>query len=175
MQHRSLLTALRWLVYSLGAIVVLTCQQSILSRLPIGQAVACLVPVAVAMVAFMEGPEAGSLFGLCFGLLWFWASARYGPMYLFLLPLSAALVGKLSQTLFVRRFFPSVLMSLLALLLCEGPVQLLQLYLGMGQPLVFLVELVYSLAFACLFYPIVCLISRLGGTKWNNAADSVSP
>ena len=164
MQQRSLLGVLRWTLLSLGAVFALVLQQSAFSRLPVWGAVPSLVPVAVALVALWEGPEAGGLFALCAGIVWFLSGERYGPMYIFLLPLSAVLVGVICRDYLSRTLLSALLMTMGTLLLCEGAVLLLQLYLGTGRPLVFLVMLGYSLCFVFPFYPIVRLVEKLGGT-----------
>ena len=161
MQRRSLLGVLRWTLLGLGALFALVLQQSAFSRLPIWGAVPSLVPVAVALAAMWEGPESGGLFGLCAGVVWFLSGARYGPMYIFLLPLSAVLVGIVCRDYLSRTLLSALLMAMGTLLLCEGAVFLLQLYLGTDQPLVFLAMLGYSVCFVFPFYPIVRLIQLL--------------
>lgn len=161
--ERRMLIVLRWVLYALGAVLALVLQQSVFARLPVLGAAACLMPVAAALVAMREGPEAGGLFGLGLGLLWCLSGVRYGPMYIALLALAGVLVGGLCRDYFRCGVLPALVLALVALAVCEVPVLLLLLYLGKAGFGVFAMELLISLIFVFPGYPLVWAISRIGG------------
>ncbi len=165
MLYRNRIQILRWTLMSLLLGAALVLQATVCNQLPLWGAVPLLIPAAVACIAMMGSAESGAIVGLAGGLLAYLG----GDAMAFVIPVltfAGALAGGLCSLYFTRSLPPALLMSAVALLLCELPTCILQCYLG-HAPLsalwqVLLPELFYSLLCTLPLYWFSWRISLLG-------------
>ncbi len=145
---------IKWAVYVLALLPLCLVQQYVLGRwLSLGTA-PLLLPLAAIAVGMMEGPMAGSLYGMWVGLAWFlcgeWAIS------VLLMTLAGLAAGVLSSGGLQRNFFGYLLVT--AGLMAAGELLrvLMHLLRGVSGPAallpVILGELVSSLIFAVPVY-----------------------
>lgn len=165
MLYRNRILITRWLCWSLLLTTALVLQATICNRLTVFGAAPLLMPVAVACVAMMGSAESGAIVGLAGGLL----ACLGGDAPAFAIPalcLAGALSGGLCTIFFTRSLPPALLLSAIALVLCELPAWGLEWYLG-HVPLssvwrTLLPELLYSLVYTLPLYWLSWRIRLLG-------------
>ena len=158
---------LKWCLYSALFLLVLLLTTVVLgSRTFLGVKLS-LVPVYVACVACREGHEAGGFFALACALVWAMAGQSSGTVFMCLLPVAAVVAGFFCSTYLTRSLLPAMAGCLLALVLCEGGVYVLRLYLGEPLPssgLALLgIQTGLSMLPAPLFWWLCRLIGKAGG------------
>lgn len=150
-----------WAVLMLAALVL---QATVCNRLPIFGVAPVLLPVATICVAMMLSAEAGAVVGLIGGMLACLGGDAYS-MTIPLLALAGALAGGLCTLYFTRTLLPALLLSAIALLLCQLPTWALLLYLqripASSFITVVLPEFGYSLLYTLPFYWISWRISLI--------------
>jgi len=115
-----------WAVYGLFFLFILLLQTVVFGDLRLGGAKLSLLPVALICITVYNGHEAGGLFGLLAGFFWACAGGQDGTLAMVTFTVCGIVAGWLCGTLFARRFFPAVFLSLGALVLHEGIFFLLQ-------------------------------------------------
>ena len=155
----------KWIVYALALLPICVADQCILGRLaPFGVA-PLLYPLAVVAVAMMEGPFAGSLYGLGAGLVWWlgWG----GPWAILLLTLAGTLAGVASVHGFGPNLLNYVLACLALLTLGDGLRVLLCALRGVASPAALAAvagtEVLCSLVFSLPVYGLYRLVHRRVG------------
>lgn len=119
-----------WALFALLYLVVMLLQTTIFGRLrPLGVKVA-LMPVVIVCIALQVGHEAGGLFGLIAGFVWYAAGADDGILSMVTFTTLGILAGWLCDNVFSRRFVPALLLALGGLLFHETCVFLLKFYLN---------------------------------------------
>ena len=129
MQH-NYRRVIMWAVYGLFFLFILLLQTVVLGDLRLGGAKLSLLPVAVICVTVCCGHEEGGLFGLLAGFFWACAGGQDGTLAIVTFPVCGIFAGWLCDSLFARRFFPAVFLSLGALVLHQGIFFLLQQWLS---------------------------------------------
>ena len=82
------------------------------------------------LAAMLCGAEAGALYGLCCGTVWCFTGASGGALHIVLMTICGAVIGYLCDRYLVRRLLSALIMSLLALTVCQTILFLFQCYLG---------------------------------------------
>ena len=129
MQH-NYCRVIMWAVYGLFFLLISLLQTVVFGDLRIGGAKLCLLPVAVVCVAACNGHESGALFGLLAGLFWALSGGQDGPVAMVTFTVCGIFSGWLCDSLFARRFLPSIFLSLGALVVHQSVFFLLQRWIG---------------------------------------------
>ena len=159
---------LLWIGY---AAVFLICDffySLIFGHFPLLGSVPNLLPVAIAMVAVMEGSVAGSVFGLCAGLFACLVPGGAGAGMIFLGAVLGMLTGFTAERKPKKLLAPCLLGAFVSLLLTELVRAGWMLYTGAGSAGIICrlagLELVYSLALALSAYPLFRFVHKKLGT-----------
>ena len=128
--HATYKNALMWTLYGVLFVLLAVVQTVIFGRAQFFGVKLALIPVGVACVAMHCGAESGALYGLCCGTVWCFTGASGGALHIVLLTLCGAVVGYLCDRYLVRQLVSALLMSLLALAVCQSVLFLFQCYLG---------------------------------------------
>lgn len=108
-----------WIAYAIAFFICYFFAAGIFGRFALMGSVPNLIPVAIAMVAVLEGSFAGSIFGLCLGLFGFLAQGDTGPGFIFVGAVLGMLAGLLQRDRRRNTFGPCFLASAGCLLLTE--------------------------------------------------------
>lgn len=164
MQH-NYRRVIMWAVYGLFFLFILLLQTVVLGDMRLGGAKLNLLPVALICVTVYNGHEAGGLFGLLAGFFWACAGGQDGALAMVTFTVCGILSGWLCDTLFARRFFPALFLSLGALVLHQGAFFLLQRWMaGAEVPVSWFVRTVlYSWPAVLICCPVCKLIRKAGG------------
>lgn len=157
-----------WIAYAVAFLICYFFAAGIFGRFPLMGNVPDFIPVAIAMVAVLEGSFAGSVFGLCLGLFGCLAQGNSGPGLIF----CGAVLGMLSGLLQERRnrsnLLPCLLASLGSLTLVELVRVLARLFTGAGSigtlVHIALFELIYSMLLALPAYILFRFVHRRFGS-----------
>lgn len=158
-----------WIAYAVAFLICYFFAAGIFGRFPLMGSVPDFIPVAIAMVAVLEGSFAGSVFGLCLGLFGCLAQGNSGPGLIF----CGAVLGMLSGLLQDERrnrsnLLPCLLASLGSLTLVELVRVLARLFTGAGSigtlVHIALFELIYSMLLALPAYILFRFVHRRFGS-----------
>lgn len=128
--HATYKNALMWVLYSVLFLLLVVLQTVVFGRVRFFDAKLSLIPVCIACVAMHCGAEAGALYGLCCGTFWCFTGVSGGALLIVLLSACGAVIGYLCDRYLVRQFLSALLMSLLALAVCQTVLFLFQWNLG---------------------------------------------
>ena len=163
------LRLLKWGLYILTCILLLTIQDVIMSRVRVFGATTDLAVCVILLITVIEGVEVGSLFVLIASTLYYFSGSAPGP-YCIVLLCFIGIGATLVRQAWLRRTKLSIVFSAgLALTLYE-----LGLYIvGMGMGLTrwdrifsFLLTAAYSWAVMIPLYSLINKIGLIGGTSW---------
>lgn len=121
---------LMWALYALLALAVCLLQTVVLSNIRFHHFPMSLMPVLVVACAMFTGHEAGGVFGLVMGFVWSSAGSGEGALSILTFTVCAILAGWLCDAVFPRTLPVYLLLCLGALLLHQGAVLLLAVYLS---------------------------------------------
>lgn len=143
--------ALMWALYAVLFLLAAVIQTVIFGHPRFLSVKMAVLPVAVACVAMHNGAENGALFGLFCGLFWCFAGADGGALHIPTLCLAGAFTGYLCDRLLSRNIVSAILMSLLALLLCQSVLFFFKLWLGAahGRDVLLLLRQMFVSLMAC--------------------------
>jgi len=156
-----------WALYGVLVLMVMLLQTTVFGRVRFFGVKLTLLPVAVVCVAIRSGHEAGGLFGLLTGFLWYALGADDGTMAIVTLTVAGILAGWLCDNLFARRMGSALILALGALVIHEGGLFLIKYYLGSADgALLRWVPITAALSLlACpVLYPLTGLIGKAGGS-----------
>ena len=154
-----------WALYAALFLAALLVQSVVLGRIRIYGVKLDLLPVVMVCVGLWTGHESGGLFALISALVWALTGAEDAALAIVTFTVCAVLSGYLCSAVFSRRFPPAFLLSLGALLLHEGLLFLLKLYLeGASWTLFRWVPVTAGLSvLSCLvLYPLAKIIGKVG-------------
>ena len=163
------LSALKWLLYSLVALILSVLQDVLLCELYVFGATTDLVPCAILMICILEGADNGSLFALIAALVYLFSGSSPGYHVLVLLPVLGVGASIFRQSLLRKSFSATMLCAGAALILYELIIFGMALFLNLTHPGRLTVALItWGLSFAVmpLLYPILVSIGRIGGETW---------
>ena len=157
----------KWVVYSLLFLLVLTLQDVVFSRLPVFGARFHLIPILITCVCLAEGAESGGIFALCAGLYWALSGADLGYVSIVLLTFCGVGSALLRDHLLLDRLSTCLLCCLGTLLLHDTVIFLLHLFLGGVEwsrfYRVLLPGVLISMIFCPVFYALTRKIRKIGG------------
>ena len=122
--------ALMWTLYGAFFLLLTVLQTVVFGRARFFDVKLSILPVCIACVAMLCGAEAGALYGLCCGTVWCFTGASGGALHIVLMTICGAVIGYLCDRYLVRRLLSALIMSLLALTVCQTILFLFQCYLG---------------------------------------------
>ena len=124
-----------------------------------------LIPVCLVCISVREGAEKGTFFAILAGLVFCLSGISDGPLYLALFSVSAALAGAVCDNFYTRSFVPALVLSLMALILCETVVFLFRVNTTGTDPALWHTVLLPMIMVSLLAFPLFYLgawaISRI--------------
>lgn len=122
--------ALMWALYGALMLMIMVLQTVVFGHTRFFSSKLCLVPVTLACVAMYTGAEDGGIFGLVTGVFWCLSGADGGGLMIVLCTLCAVFAGYLCERIFNRNLVSALMMSLMALLVCQLTLLAFKAYLG---------------------------------------------
>ena len=160
---------LKWLLFSALCLVMLLLQDVIFSRVSINGATIDLVPCAVLLVCVLQGAEAGAVFGLITGLVYYLSGSAPGVYVILLIPLFGTVAAAFRQAYLRKGFRTTMMCTGSALILYEVLSFLAALLLGVARfdrAYVVLISTVLSLLTLPVVFVLVWGICKIGGDSW---------
>lgn len=127
-------TPLKWVLYALGFLLALLLESSALGHTRFFGAPLSLTPPYVCCVACREGHEAGGVFALGAALFWALSGVTGGPVVVALLPGACMAASFLCGAYFTRTLLPAMAGCLFSLVLCQGGIYAVRLFMGNPMP-----------------------------------------
>lgn len=153
-----------WVLYAGLFLLTMLLQTAVFGRTRILGVKLSLIPVLLVCVSAIVGHEAGGLFCLIASFVWYLSGAADGSIAILTLTVCGIGAG-FACSQFSRRFFPTLGLSFLALLLHEGVVFWMHAYLGSadGAPFYWvLLMAVLSVPSWIVFYLLAKAIGKVG-------------
>ena len=163
------LTILKWATFAMTGILMLVIQDVIMSQTRFSGATTDLPVAFILLVGIYEGLENGSVFALVSSLFYWFSGSAPTPICVAVLCILVILIGLLRQ-LYWHRSFGSIAMCVsIAIMLYE----MILFVIGLMSGLTILPRAsVFALTggITCItmlpMYPLVRLISKIGGVSW---------
>lgn len=163
------MTLLKWGTYALTGVALLVIQDVIMSEMRISGATTDLPVAFILLVGLYEGLENGSVFTLAAALFYWFSGSAPTPVCVGLLCVLNVFIGLFRQMYWNRSFGSLTLCAGISIMLYE----MLLFALGLFQGLTIMDRVgVFALtgAFTCItmlpMYPLVRVISKIGGESW---------
>ena len=160
---------LKWTLYVLTGILLLTIQDVIMSRVSIFGATTDLPAVYILLITVIEGVEVGSLFVLFSSTIFYFSGSAPGPYCIGLL-CAVGIIATLLRQAYLRRTKASIVICAgIALTIYEMGLFVVGIGLGLtrwGRVFSFLITAGYSFGVMVLLYPLINKIGLIGGTTW---------
>ncbi len=171
MTRQQRLTLLKWGTYALTGIALLVIQDVIMSGVRFSGATTDLPVAFILLVGLYEGLENGSVFTLAAALFYWFSGSAPTPVTIALLCVLNVFIGLFRQMYWHRSFGSIALCGMISIMLYE----MLLFVAGILMGLTILPRAgVFALtgAFTCItmlpMYPLVRVISKIGGESWND-------
>lgn len=166
LQRRQLL---KWAAHAALCVLLLTVQDVMMSQIRISGATTDLVVCVIFLIGLYEGTENGSLFALIASILYLFSGSSPGPQCIGLL--SCITVGlNLLRQIYWRRSSGSILFcTCTGITLYEMLNFLYGIFIGRtiwDRAGVFALVALFTCIIAFPLYPLVKLISKIGGETW---------
>ena len=163
------LTLLKWATYFMTGVALLVVQDVIMSQMRFSGATTDLPVAFILLVGIYEGLENGSVFTLAASLFYWFSGSAPTPVCIGMLCVLVILVGLFRQ-LYWHRSFGSICMCVsIAIMLYEMILFVVGLSMGLTiLPRVGVFALTGGITCATMLpmYPLVRVISRIGGESW---------
>ena len=160
---------LKWTLYVLTGILLLTIQDVIMSRVSIFGATTDLPAVFILLITVIEGVEVGSLFVLFSSTIYYFSGSAPGPYCIGLL-CAVGIIATLLRQAYLRRTKASIVICAgIALTIYEMGLFVVGIGLGLtrlDRVFSFLITAGYSFGILNLLYPLINNIGLIGGTTW---------
>ena len=156
---------LKWTLYVLTGILLLTIQDVIMSRVSIFGATTDLPVVYILLITVIEGVDVGSLFVLFASTIYYFSGSAPGPYCIGLL-CAVGIIATLLRQAYLRRTKASIG---IALTIYEMGLFVVGIGLGLtrwDRVFSFLITAGYSFGVMVLLYPLINKIGLIGGTTW---------
>ena len=167
--HRQRMVILKWFLFSLTYLVLQVLQDVLFSRVRILGGCPDLVPGYLLLVCLMQGPAAGGLFALCAGVFRSLAGAVLGPVSMLVVTCAGIFLSAFRSGYLQRRFWSVMLCAWAGILLHQGILFSLGVFLGSTVPGRWLSTLGGGLGAClacCALYPLASALGRIGGPSW---------
>ena len=163
------LTLLKWATYFMTGVALLVVQDVIMSQMRFSGATTDLPVAFILLVGIYEGLENGSVFTLAASLFYWFSGSAPTPVCIGMLCVLVILVGLFRQ-LYWHRSFGSICMCVsIAIMLYEMILFVVGLSMGLTiLPRVGVFALTGGITCATMLpmYPLVRVISKIGGESW---------
>ena len=160
---------LKWTLYVLTGILLLTIQDVIMSRVSIFGATTDLPVVYILLITVIEGVDVGSLFVLFASTIYYFSGSAPGPYCIGLL-CAVGIIATLLRQAYLRRTKASIVSCAgIALTIYEMGLFVVGIGLGLtrwDRVFSFLITAGYSFGVMVLLYPLINRICLIGGTTW---------
>ena len=160
---------LKWTLYVLTGILLLTIQDVIMSRVSIFGATTDLPVVFILLITVIEGVDVGSLFVLFTSTIYYFSGSAPGPYCIGLL-CAVGIIATLLRQAYLRRTKASIVICAgIALTIYEMGLFVVGIGLGLtrwDRVFSFLITAGYSFGVMVLLYPLINKIGLIGGTTW---------
>ena len=163
------MTLLKWGTYVMTGVLLLVIQDVIMSEMRISGATTDLPVAFILLVGLYEGLENGSVFTLAAALFYWFSGSAPTPVCVGILCALNVFIGLFRQMYWNRSFGSLSLCACISIMLYE----MLLFALGLFQGLTIVDRVgVFALtgAFTCIamlpMYPLVRVISKIGGESW---------
>ena len=160
---------LKWTLYVLTGILLLTIQDVIMSRVSIFGATTDLPVVYILLITVIEGVDVGSLFVLFASTIYYLSGSAPGPYCIGLL-CAVGIIATLLRQAYLRRTKASIVICAgIALTIYEMGLFVVGIGLGLtrwDRVFSFLITAGYSFGVMVLLYPLINKIGLIGGTTW---------
>ena len=160
---------LKWTLYVLTGILLLTIQDVIMSRVSIFGATTDLPVVYILLITVIEGVDVGSLFVLFASTIYYFSGSAPGPYCIGLL-CAVGIIATLLRQAYLRRTKASIVICAgIALTIYEMGLFVVGIGLGLtrwDRVFSFLITAGYSFGVMILLYPLINKIGLIGGTTW---------
>ena len=163
------LTILKWATFAMTGVLLLVIQDVIMSQIRFSGATTDLPVAFILLVGIYEGLENGSVFTLAASLVYWFSGSAPTPVCVALMCVLVILIGLFRQLYWHRSFGSVALCVSIAIMLYE----LLLFVTGLLSGLTILSRVsVFALTggITCItmlpMYPLVRVISRIGGESW---------
>ena len=160
---------LKWTLYVLTGILLLTIQDVIMSRVSIFGATTDLPVVYILLITVIEGVDVGSLFVLFASTIYYFSGSAPGPYCIGLL-CAVGIIATLLRQAYMRRTKASIVICAgIALTIYEMGLFVVGIGLGLtrwDRVFSFLITAGYSFGVMVLLYPLINRIGLIGGTTW---------
>lgn len=163
------LRLLKWALYVLTAILLLTIQDVIMSRVSIFGATTDLAVSVILLITVIEGVEVGSVFVLIASTLYYFSGSAPSPYCVALLCFIGTAATLLRQAYLRRTKLSIVFCAGLALTLYEVGLYIVGMGLGLtrwDRLFSFLLTAAYSWAVMIPLYTLINKIGLIGGNTW---------
>ena len=165
------LTLLKWATYFMTGVALLVVQDVIMSQMRFSGATTDLPVAFILLVGIYEGLENGSVFTLAASLFYWFSGSAPTPVCIGMLCVLVILVGLFRQ-LYWHRSFGSICMCVsIAIMLYEMILFVVGLSMGLTiLPRVGVFALTGGITCATMLpmYPLVRVISKIGGESWRD-------
>ena len=160
---------LKWTLYVLTGILLLTIQDVIMSRVSIFGATTDLPVVYILLITVIEGVDVGSLFVLFASTIYYFSGSAPGPYCIGLL-CAVGIIATLLRQAYLRRTKASIVICAgIAMTIYEMGLFVVGIGLGLtrwDRVFSFLISAGYSFGVMVLLYPLINKIGLIGGTTW---------
>ena len=160
---------LKWALYVLTGILLLTIHDVIMSRVSIFGATTDLPVVYILLITVIEGVDVGSLFVLFASTIYYFSGSAPGPYCIGLL-CAVGIIATLLRQAYLRRTKASIVICAgIALTIYEMGLFVVGIGLGLtrwDRVFSFLITAGYSFGVMVLLYPLINRIGLIGGTTW---------
>ena len=158
-------TILMWTLYGVMFLLATVVQTVLFGHARFLGAKVALLPVVLACITMHTGAEHGGLFGLIAGAVWCLSDGDGGGLSVISMTLAALAAGYLCDRYLNRNLLSACMMSAMSLVICQGLLCLLKLYLGTAGAesiLMFFAQLLISVPWCVPAYFAAKLICRFG-------------
>lgn len=163
------LQLLKWGTLSLLCVALLVIQDVMLSRIRIFGATTDLAVAVIFLIAIYEGTENGSLFALLASTVYWFSGSPPGPYVIAFITILAVGINLFRQMFWRRNFGSTALCTGIAIMAYELILFTAGMLMGLtiwSRVFVYLRTGLYSCIVMLALYPLVRIISKIGGDTW---------
>ena len=161
---------LKWVLFSLGYILLQALQDVLFSRVRIFGGCPDVVPGYLLLVCVLQGPASGGLFCLCASVFRSLSGAVLGPVSVVVLTFSGIFLSALGRSCLRRQFWTAYLCCALGIGFHQLCLFWLGIFLGNTTPGYLgaaVGGMLGCMALCAALYPLCNAIGEMGGGPWN--------
>lgn len=160
---------LKWSMHAVLCVLMLTFQDVIMSQFRFNGATTDLAVCAIFLISLYEGTENGSLFALIASMVYLFSGSSPGAQCIALISCTTVVLNLLRQVYWHRSSGSILLCTCIGIVIYEMLNFLFGIFVGntiWDRVGVFALVAAMTCACAFLLYPLVTLISKIGGDTW---------